>query len=156
MYPDVRTQAISFKQVTLSGLNAVVSALIEAMGPARVCVLEGEMGAGKTTFVKAIGKVLGVIDTMSSPSFSILNEYLTASGGRVYHFDFYRLRTEAEAHDIGTEEYFYSGEYCFIEWPEKVRALLPETHTSVKIMTEDFTHRTIEISLHGRKEEKRF
>jgi tRNA threonylcarbamoyl adenosine modification protein YjeE len=78
------------------------------------------MGSGKTTFIKSIGHVLGVKDGMSSPTFSIVNEYETSIGEKLYHFDFYRLKNELEAYDIGTEEYFDSGKYCFVEWPDKV------------------------------------
>lgn len=155
MYPDIRTQAAVFHRVTLQGLDAVALRLLELMGPLRVCTIRGEMGAGKTTFVKALGRALSVTDSQSSPSFSIVNEYHTASGNSVFHFDFYRIRSEAEALDIGVEEYFYSGNYCFIEWPEYVSNLLPEVYMDTEIRMEDLTHRTIEISLHGRKEEKR-
>jgi tRNA threonylcarbamoyladenosine biosynthesis protein TsaE len=155
MHPDVIPQALIFKQVTLDGIGEVAKKLVETMGAIRVCALEGEMGAGKTTLVRAIGHVLEVSDAMSSPTFSIVNEYHTAGGGTVYHFDFYRVKNEAEAYDVGAEEYFYSGNYCFIEWPEKIPSLLPEAYAYVKIFVNDSSHRTIEISLHGRKEEKR-
>lgn len=155
MHPDVMAQALVFKQVTLDGIREVAEKLVETMGTIRVCALEGEMGAGKTTLVRAIGRVLKVSDTMSSPTFSIVNEYHTTGGGNIYHFDFYRIKNEAEAYDVGTEEYFYSGSYCFVEWPERIPSLLPEAHVYVKIFATDSSHRTIEISLHGRKEEKR-
>jgi tRNA threonylcarbamoyladenosine biosynthesis protein TsaE len=156
MYPDVRPRSLMFKQVTLSELNEVAVKLVEALGHGGVCTLEGEMGAGKTTLVKALGKALQVIDPMSSPTFSIVNEYRTARNEPVFHFDFYRIKSEAEAYHIGTEEYFYSGQYCFVEWPEKIPSLLPEEYAQVKILVEDDTHRTIELLFHGRKEKKRF
>lgn len=142
-------QAIVFNHVTVSGLPAVAKKLIDVMGMKRICILQGDMGAGKTTLVKAIGNVLAVEDTMSSPTFSIVNEYHTAAGNPVYHFDFYRIKSEAEAYDIGTEEYFYSGAYCFVEWAEKIPSLLPDSNARVSLIIEDDTHRTIEITLHG-------
>ena len=83
------------------------------------------MGAGKTTFIKAICRVIGVVDVVQSPTFSIINEYKTPGGESVYHFDFYRIKKTEEAFDIGYEDYIYSGSYCFIEWPELIAELLP-------------------------------
>lgn len=155
MYPDGMPGAFTFNRIALSGLEAVAKKLVERMGQVRVCVLEGEMGAGKTTFIKAIGSVLKVKDTMSSPTFSIINEYQTAVGTNIYHFDFYKIKSEAEAYDIGTEEYFYSGNYCFVEWPEKIPSLLPDVYVHIKILVEDDSHRTFEIAIHAGKEKKR-
>ena len=149
MSVDVMPRDIVFKNVTLSGLSEVATKLLEFMDTCRVCILSGEMGAGKTTLVKAIGHVLNVRDTMSSPSFSIINEYYTHNGDFVYHFDFYRIKSEAEAFDTGAEEYFNSGNYCFVEWPEKIKSLLPDIYAQLTILVEDDTHRTIELSLHG-------
>jgi tRNA threonylcarbamoyladenosine biosynthesis protein TsaE len=149
MHPDVMAQAIVFKGITVSDLPAVAKELLTIMGASRVCVLQGHMGAGKTTFVKAIGKELHVNDVMSSPTFSIVNEYKTLTDKPVFHFDFYRVTSEAEAFDIGTDEYFYSGAYCFVEWPEKIPSLLPDSYVRVNLLIEDDTHRTIEILLHG-------
>jgi tRNA threonylcarbamoyladenosine biosynthesis protein TsaE len=95
------------------------------------------MGAGKTTFIKAICKFLGVDENISSPTFSIVNEYRTSNNQKIFHFDFYRLKSEHEALDIGCEEYFYSGHYCFVEWPEKIIYLLPEDSVHVSIKTEN-------------------
>lgn len=92
----------------------------------------GEMGAGKTTFIKAFCAALGVADAVSSPTFSIVNEY-DSPKGIIYHFDFYRLKNQMEALDIGLEEYLYSGNYCLIEWPEKIPDLLPESHLKILI-----------------------
>jgi tRNA threonylcarbamoyladenosine biosynthesis protein TsaE len=86
----------------------------------------GTMGSGKTTFIKSICRQLGVNEGMSSPTFGLVNEYAGLSGHPVYHFDFYRIKDQQEAIDIGCEEYFYSGEYCFVEWPEKILNLLPK------------------------------
>ena len=104
----------------------------------------GEMGAGKTTFIKAICKALGVEGSTASPTFSIINEYPTKTGDKIFHFDFYRIKNETEALDLGYEEYFYSGNYCFIEWPEKIQNLLPQNCVSVKINIKNQT-REIEI-----------
>lgn len=107
-------------------LQAVSLKLIESIGERRIIAFYGELGAGKTTLIKAICKALGANDLVTSPSFSIINEYFTKTGERIYHFDFYRIRELTEIYDIGYEEYFYSGCYCFIEWPEKIEQLLPE------------------------------
>ena len=95
-------------------------------------IFEGEMAAGKTTFIKSFCEALGVKDVVSSPTFSIVNEY-ESKAGLIYHFDFYRLKNQQEAFDIGYEEYFYSGDYCLIEWPSKVEDLLPESYIKVEI-----------------------
>lgn len=149
MHPEVRDREIEFKHVTLSQLDSLAGQLLEIMGEVRVGIVSGEMGAGKTTLIKALGKALEVTDTMSSPTFSIVNEYQTARLKNVYHFDFYRIKSEKEAFDIGTEEYFYSGNYCFVEWPEKIPSLLPDNFAEIKITVENDTQRTIEISIHG-------
>jgi tRNA threonylcarbamoyladenosine biosynthesis protein TsaE len=155
MQPDGATPNLVFDRVSITGLDEVAKTLLNLMGTRRVCVLQGEMGSGKTTLVKAFGKALGVVDTMASPTFSLVNEYATASGERVFHFDLYRLKSANEVFDIGAEEYLYSGQYCFVEWPEKILTLLPDEYAEVRISVEDEHHRTIEFLLHGRKEEKR-
>jgi tRNA threonylcarbamoyladenosine biosynthesis protein TsaE len=91
----------------------------------KVLAFRGAMGVGKTTFIKALCNRLGVDDTVNSPSFSIVNEYDTLKGDKIFHFDFYRIRHAEEAFDMGYEDYLYSGAYCFLEWPEKIEALLP-------------------------------
>lgn len=149
MYPDVKRIE---KQVTLSDLDRVARELIILAASNRVIIFNGEMGAGKTTFIKSIGHALGVTDTMSSPTFSIVNEYETSTGDKIFHFDFYRIKNEGEAYDIGTEEYFDSGHYCFVEWPDKVVSLLPEKYIEVSIErdTDQPTTetRTITFTLH--------
>ena len=97
----------------------------------------GKMGVGKTTLIKEICAELGVNDNVCSPTFAIVNEYTDGAGEPVYHFDFYRMKSVAEAYDIGYEEYFYSGCYCFTEWTEKVEELLPERYVRVDIGEED-------------------
>ncbi len=106
----------------------------------------GEMGAGKTTLIKEICKELGVDDTTSSPTFSIVNEYVINIQRSIFHFDFYRLNAESEAYDFGYEEYFYSGELCMIEWPEKIERLLPLPHYKIVILLDENDNRTIQLS----------
>jgi tRNA threonylcarbamoyladenosine biosynthesis protein TsaE len=114
----------NWEGVSLNDLDRVAKELIDFASNKRVFALHGEMGAGKTTFVKSLGAALGVQDIIQSPTFSIVNEYQTSNNEKVYHFDFYRLEKLEEAYDIGYEHYLSSGNYCFIEWPEKVESLL--------------------------------
>ncbi len=118
---------------SLADINASAAQFLDAIGDKKVIAFSGEMGAGKTTFIKAVCKALGVLDVASSPTFSLVNEYLNPAGERIYHFDFYRINKESEALDMGCEEYFYSGNYCFIEWPEKIASLLPDATLHVEI-----------------------
>lgn len=117
----------------LEGLEDAASRFVEAMTPGRVYAFYGEMGAGKTTLIGEVCRVLGVEDDVSSPTFSIVNEYDTSDGEKLYHFDCYRLDSEEEAMDVGAEEYFYSGNTCFVEWPEKIERLLPDDVIDVHI-----------------------
>ncbi|MCD8304498.1 MAG: tRNA (adenosine(37)-N6)-threonylcarbamoyltransferase complex ATPase subunit type 1 TsaE [Prevotellaceae bacterium] len=116
---------MQIKISSLDGLGEAARQFHEAMGSHTVFALHGAMGAGKTTFVKALCQELGVSDTVCSPSFAIINEYETPQGEPVYHFDFYRLSKTEEALDIGCLDYFSSGRLCLIEWPELVESLLP-------------------------------
>jgi tRNA threonylcarbamoyladenosine biosynthesis protein TsaE len=144
-----------FKEVSLTDLTEVAIAFIEYARDHRIWLFHGEMGSGKTTFIKAICTQLGVKDAMSSPTFSIVNEYLTKDNKRIFHFDFYRIKNEAEAFDIGTEEYFYSGNYCFVEWPEKILSFIPAARAEVFLSSHDQNLRTIELSVHDGKEKNR-
>lgn len=99
----------------------------------KVVTFHAEMGVGKTTLIKALVRELGVRDMASSPTFSLVNEYEGTDGERIYHFDLYRLNTEEEAYDMGIDEYFYSGDWCFIEWPEKTPNLIPIDHAAIHI-----------------------
>ena len=99
----------------------------------RVFAFYGDLGAGKTTFIKAFCQVLDVSDEVASPSFSIINEYRTASEDLIYHFDFYRIKKAVEVLDIGFEEYIYSGAWCFMEWPEKIAELMPDNYVYIRI-----------------------
>lgn len=118
-------------------LGKIAGQLIKHNQQARVFALYGKMGAGKTTFIKSICKYLSSNDIAISPSFGIINEYGTSEGNSVYHFDFYRIKNINEFLDLGCEEYFYSGQYCFIEWPEKIEDFLPENHIAVYIEEAD-------------------
>lgn len=113
-------------------LGALAQQLLTFANDIKFFAFEGEMAAGKTTFIKAFCEVLGVNDIVSSPTFSIVNEY-ESEDGLVYHFDFYRLKNLQEAYDIGYEDYFYSGAICLVEWPTKVEELLPEKYIKVEI-----------------------
>lgn len=128
---------MKLKCKSVGELDDIAATLLSAFPEARVFALYGAMGAGKTTLVKALCSKLGVVDIVQSPTFSIVNEYLIGAGGSVFHFDFYRIRTEAEVYDLGYEEYLYSGSYCFLEWPELVESLLPEGHVKVTITGTD-------------------
>jgi len=109
----------------------IAKSIIDLAGSNRIFLFYGEMGAGKTTLIKSLCKALGSDDNITSPTFSIVNEY--AGPNKIYHFDFYRLKNQTEALDIGCEEYFYSGNYCFIEWPEKIPDQLPEHFVKIRI-----------------------
>lgn len=133
---------MEYRVANIESLPAAAAWLIENAGDKRVFVFQAPMGAGKTTFIKAICAFLQVEDSTSSPTFSIVNEY-HSENGPIYHFDFYRLKSEQEAFDLGYEEYFYSGDYCFIEWPEKIPNLIPEDAAIVKIEVTEDQSRTI-------------
>lgn len=117
---------------SLQELPQAAAQLIAFAGNEKVFIFQGDMGAGKTTFIKAICEALGVQEAVTSPTFAIVNEYKIA-GNKIFHFDFYRLKTPTEALDMGAEEYFYSGNYCFIEWPEKIPNMLPLHYVSVSV-----------------------
>ncbi|MEN8125265.1 MAG: tRNA (adenosine(37)-N6)-threonylcarbamoyltransferase complex ATPase subunit type 1 TsaE [Bacteroidota bacterium] len=111
----------------------------------KILLFYGEMGSGKTTLIKEIVKQLSAIDKASSPTFSLVNEYHTKKGEKIYHFDFYRIENEEEAYDIGIEEYFYSNSWCLIEWPEKVENLLPLESVAIHLTINSNNTRTIQI-----------
>ena len=118
---------------SLDNIQAAAQSFIAQMGESRIFAFYGSMGAGKTTFVKALCEALGVTDTVNSPTFAIVNEYDTPSGRPIYHFDFYRIKRLAEVYDMGYEDYFYGRGLCFIEWPELIEELLPEDTVCVHI-----------------------
>jgi len=114
-------------------LPGIAKKLLNLFPEKRIFIFYGELGAGKTTLIKALCKELKVLGLTNSPSFSIVNEYPTETGDLVYHFDFYRIKNIAEIFDIGYEEYFYSGHYCFIEWPEVAEQIIPTPAVEVEI-----------------------
>src|SRR5690606_39933279 len=120
------------------------SQLLKLAGEKRVFLFDAPMGAGKTTIIKALCEALGVTEPVTSPTFSIVNEY-EGKNHPIYHFDFYRLKDEQEAYDLGYEEYFYSGAYCFIEWPEKIPNILPDDAVNIEIEIIDTQSRKIKI-----------
>jgi tRNA threonylcarbamoyladenosine biosynthesis protein TsaE len=128
-----------------SELPSAAKSLINFAGEVKVWIFKGEMGAGKTTFIRSICQELDVVENVSSPTFSIINEYSCKNGELVYHFDFYRIEKEQEAIDIGCEEYFYSGNICLVEWPEKILNLVPEPKIEVTIVS-DGVNRKITFS----------
>jgi len=123
--------------VKKDNIASAVKQILDQYPEHRIFVLDGEMGAGKTTFSTEFARVLGSVDHASSPTFSIVNVYLRENGEEIYHFDFYRMDDIKEAHDIGVEEYFESGNYCFIEWPDIIKPLLPDSYLNIKIQHTD-------------------
>jgi tRNA threonylcarbamoyladenosine biosynthesis protein TsaE len=142
--PDVWLEAARGKSVSQAELQQVARELLSKAGDQKVWLFFGEMGSGKTTLVKAIGAVSGVTEVMSSPTFSIVNEYQATPGKKIYHFDLFRLNNEKEVFDIGTEEYFDSGQLCLVEWPEKLGSLTPPGAFKIKITPTGAEHRKIE------------
>lgn len=130
---------------SLADLPSVANQLLDFAGNQKVFIFEGDMGAGKTTFIKVFCETLGVKDVVSSPTYSIVNEYESVNGP-VYHFDFYRIKDIQEAYDLGYEEYFYGNGICLIEWPERVEELLPDHFIKVEITIIDESQRTITFS----------
>lgn len=129
---------------TLDELELVAQKVIDQQ-PSKVILFHGEMGVGKTTLIKKLCKTLGVSSATSSPTFSLVNEYETIDNQDVYHFDFYRLKNEMEALDMGADDYFYSGNWCFIEWAEKIPSLIPDEHAviTIKIVENGKRHLTL-------------
>ena len=131
---------------SLADINEAAKQFIENMGDGKVFAFYGKMGAGKTTFIKAICEELGVDDVITSPTFAIVNEYQSATtGDSIYHFDFYRIKKLEEVYDMGYEDYFYSGSLCFLEWPELIDALLPDDATKVTIEATDDGGRVVKF-----------
>ena len=135
---------MEIKISNLDNIQEAASAFIQQIGDHKVFAFYGSMGAGKTTFVKAICESLGVDDVITSPTFAIINEY-HADDGVIYHFDFYRIKKLEEVYDMGYEDYFYSGSLCFIEWPELIEELLPEDAVKVSIKENPDGSRTVTL-----------
>ena len=117
---------------SLAEIDAVAEKIL-AENPKKILLFNGSMGVGKTTLIKSLAQKLGVTDTTSSPTFSLVNEYQINGNQYIYHFDVYRLKNEMEALDMGIDEYLYSGNWCFIEWPENIPNLIPEEHSTISI-----------------------
>jgi tRNA threonylcarbamoyladenosine biosynthesis protein TsaE len=143
--PDQQNIYFSKSPEDLDGLSKKI---IEFAEEFKIWIFVGEMGVGKTTLIKKICERLGVIDLVNSPTFSLVNEYEDVEGTKYFHFDFYRIKNETEAMDIGVEEYFYSNYHCFIEWPEKIFGLIPEKHLKIEINLADKNTRRIFLSTH--------
>jgi len=129
---------------SLYELPATAKNLLDFSEQNKIFLFYGDMGAGKTTLIKSLCACLGSTDVVTSPTFSIVNEYVSKTN-KIYHFDFYRLKNQTEALDMGYEEYFYSGAYCFIEWPEKIPDMLPAQYVKVEINVLDNSSRRISI-----------
>ncbi len=139
-------QTISW--VNLTQLPTAARQIIDFGQDIPVWLFYGDMGAGKTTLIKALCQVWEVEDSVSSPTFALVNEYQRANGDPLYHFDFYRIDAEEEAVEIGIDEYFYSQRYCLVEWPTKIRNLLPETYLRLNLRVNEDQSRTISLSRH--------
>ena len=134
----------------LDHIREAAREFINLMGEARVFAFYGTMGAGKTTFIKALCEELGVEDVITSPTFAIVNEYTTGDS-RIFHFDFYRIKKLEEVYDMGYEDYFYSGSLCFIEWPELIEDILPDDAVRVTITEDNKGTRVINFNLNDDK-----
>ena len=135
-------------RIEINNLNQIHEAartFIDHIGNDTIFAFYGNMGAGKTTFIKAVCEELGVEDVINSPTFAIVNEYLAGNGNTIYHFDCYRINKIVEALDMGCQDYFDSGNLCFIEWPENIAEILPEEAIAVHINVQDNDSRIIEI-----------
>lgn len=139
------TQTLQLICRNLGELESVAREIIRFAGQHTVWLFEGNLGAGKTTLIQAICKVWGVKDNVSSPTFALVNEYLSPASGSVFHFDFYRIKSQAEAVDIGIDEYFYSGNYCLIEWGSRIAGLIPRRHLVIQITVAPDFSRTIDL-----------
>ena len=126
-------------------LHASGRKLLKYAGDNRIIAFYGSMGSGKTTIIKAICELLGAVDIVSSPTFTLVNEYRTAKGESLYHIDFYRIRKPEEVFDFGIEEYLTGRSYCFLEWPELIESILPENTLKVRITVSDNEVRTLEL-----------
>jgi tRNA threonylcarbamoyladenosine biosynthesis protein TsaE len=133
----------SKKVKSLAELNGVAEELVQHFPNERVFAFYGKMGAGKTTFIQSVCRILGSEDNVTSPTFALINEYMTKEMKSIFHFDFYRIKDIEEAFDLGYEDYIYSGDYCLIEWPEMIESLLPNTLVEVKIEVQDDNSRII-------------
>ena len=140
----MRNEEMEIRIKDIDHIREAAREFIEHIGDHRVFAFYGKMGSGKTTFIKAVCEELGVKDVITSPTFAIVNEY-AAPQASLYHFDFYRIKKLEEVYDMGYEEYFYSGNYCFIEWPELIESLLPDDAVRVTITEEADGSRSLRV-----------
>lgn len=137
---------MEIKITSLNDIDNAAKAFVKAMDQNTVFAFYGKMGAGKTTFIKAVCEALGVTEVVNSPTFSIVNEYRSETTGElIYHFDFYRIKKLDEVYDMGYEDYFYSGAVCFIEWPELIKELLPGDALKVEIAEQEDGSRIVKF-----------
>ncbi|HBH22362.1 MAG TPA: tRNA (adenosine(37)-N6)-threonylcarbamoyltransferase complex ATPase subunit type 1 TsaE [Cytophagales bacterium] len=134
---------MQYHSKSITDLPELADQLISFADDLNIWLFDGDMGAGKTTLIKAVCEALNVLDQVNSPTFALVNEYLTGQDDLVYHFDFYRIDSEKEAFDIGVEEYFQSGYICLIEWPAKIPTLLPDQYLKIAIVLNEDGSRTI-------------
>ena len=132
---------------SLDDIDNAAKEFLSSIGDNKIFSFNGKMGAGKTTFIKAVCKALNVQDNVCSPTFAIVNVYHSDTAGEIYHFDFYRLNSPSQALDIGAEEYFYSGQYCFLEWAENIKELIPQECIRVDIKENHDCSRTVTLHL---------
>ena len=142
----MRNEEMEIRITDIEHIREAAREFIEHIGDRRVFAFYGKMGAGKTTFVKAICEELGVNDVITSPTFAIINEYTSAKDDTIFHFDFYRIKKLEEVYDMGYEDYFYSGALCFIEWPELIEEILPDDAVRVSITEQDDGSRIVTFS----------
>jgi tRNA threonylcarbamoyladenosine biosynthesis protein TsaE len=145
MQSNIKITVARFYIDSIDNIQIVAGEFINKYPDFRIFAFYGELGSGKTTFIKALCRELGVADLVSSPSFAIIHEYQSSRFGKLFHFDFYRMEKLEEAYDIGYEDYFYSGNYCFIEWADKAEPLLPSGTLRVNIITDKYSGRILEV-----------
>lgn len=145
------TDKLSFSDVDLASLPQIAEAIYNFARGYKIWLFKAEMGGGKTTFISHLATFLEVEDHVSSPTFGLVNEYMSNIEGAIYHFDFYRIKNEQEAFEIGVEEYFYSGKLCLIEWPEMIPSFIPDQFLLIEIsLSKELTKRNFKISKHGK------
>jgi tRNA threonylcarbamoyladenosine biosynthesis protein TsaE len=148
--PDSRPQThLQLTSHGLSQLDSLADRIVDFAGELKVWLLEGEMGAGKTTLAQALCRRLGVSGSVQSPTYALVNEYEGKGGQIIYHFDFYRIKDETEAMDMGVEEYFDSGNHCLVEWPSRIPSLIPNGHLTISILLTNPHQRILQLSRHG-------
>lgn len=144
------SENISFSDISLEDLPQTVAEIYDFGRAYKIWLFKAEMGGGKTTFISSLCDFLQVEDHVSSPTFGLVNEYMSAKVGEIYHFDFYRIKNEQEAFEIGVEDYFYSDKLCLVEWPEMIPSFIPDQFLLIEIkLSTEQTKRSFKISKHG-------